>query len=87
MSKNLEIHSSIQAQMGEEWTIEVSDKPFTEGKSANLPAMGYACGVCASKETKLCFAESTDEEESSLLWMELQCKNCKSYTHYTKKII
>lgn len=85
MSKKIEINSLIQTQMGEEWRIEVSEKPFTEGKGANLPAWGYPCAVCGSKDTKLCFAENTDEEKSVLIWMELQCKSCKNYTLYDKK--
>lgn len=85
MSKKLEINPSIQTEMGEEWDIEISEKPFTEGKGANMPALGYACAICGSKDTKLCFAESTDEEESTLVWMELQCKTCKGYTLYNKK--
>lgn len=83
--ENKQIHPNILAEMGEEWEIEISDKPFTEGKSLNMPALGYACAACGGKDTTLCFAESTEEEESSLLWMELKCKTCKTYTHYTRK--
>ncbi|WP_052595571.1 hypothetical protein [Aureispira sp. CCB-QB1] len=85
MAKKQKVAAPIQKEMGEEWKIEVNDKAFTEGKGGNMPALGYPCAVCESKETKLRFAESTEEEESNLLWMELQCKNCQNYTLYTRK--
>ena len=50
-----------------------------------MPALGYPCAVCESKKTKSRFAESSDEEESNLLWMELQCKHCQNNTLYTRK--
>ena len=50
-----------------------------------MPALGYPCAVCESKKTKSRFAESSDEEESNLLWMELQCKHCQNNTRYTRK--
>lgn len=80
-----QINTNIQTQMGADWKIEVSEKSFTEGKGGNMPALGYPCAVCESKQTKLRFAESSDEEESNLLWMELQCKDCQAYTLYTRK--
>ena len=85
MPKKQKINPTIQTQMSQEWRIEISDKPFHDGKAANMPALGYPCAACASKETKLRFAESTDEVESSLEWMELQCRACQHYTLYTKK--
>lgn len=85
MAKKLQITSNVQTEMGTDWTIEVSEKAFTGGKGGNMPALGYPCAACGGKQTKLRFAESTDEEESSLVWMELQCKDCQHYTLYTKK--
>lgn len=85
MGKKLKIATTIRQEMGAEWTIEVNANPFIEGKGGNMPALGYACAACGSKATKLRFAESTEEEESTLLWMELQCRDCQSYTLYTKK--
>ena len=85
MKKNQIVNPLIKARMGQEWSIEVSEKPFVEGRGSNMPALGYPCGVCGLKETKLRFAKSTEEEESSLEWIELQCKRCNSYTLYTKK--
>lgn len=85
MAKKQPIAANIQTQMGIEWKIEASEKSFTEGKGGNMPALGYPCAVCESKQTKLRFAESSDEEESNLLWMELQCKDCQNYTLYTRK--
>lgn len=85
MAKKQTIAANIQTQMGKEWNIEISEKGFTEGKGGNMPALGYPCAVCESKQTKLRFAESSDEEESNLLWMELQCKDCQNYTLYTRK--
>jgi len=85
MAKKDKINPAIQAKMGEDWSIEISEKPFTEGKGANMPALGYPCAVCGSKETKIRFAKSTEEVESRLEWMELQCKDCKKYTLYTSK--
>jgi len=85
MAKQQKIATNIQTQMEAEWRIEVSEKGFSEGKGGNMPGLGYPCAVCESKQTKLRFAESTNEEESSLLWMELQCKDCQSYTLYTRK--
>ncbi len=85
MAKEIKINDTIQTKMGEEWQIEVSAKPFIDEKGANMPSFGYPCGVCASSETKLRFAKSTDEEQSLLEWIELQCKDCKSYTLYTRK--
>ena len=37
------------------------------------------------EETKIQFAESSQEEESNLLWMELHCRSCKNYTLYQRK--
>lgn len=74
-----------ETQMGAEWKIEIREKGFTEGKGGNMPALGYPCAVCESKKTKSRFAESSDEEESNLLWMELQCKHCQNNTLYTRK--
>lgn len=85
MAKKQKVAASIDTQMGAEWKIEISEKGFTEGKGGNMPALGYPCAVCESKQTKLRFAESSDEEESNLLWMELQCKDCQNYTLYTRK--
>jgi len=85
MAKKQKIATKIDTQMGADWTIEISEKGFTEGKGGNMPALGYPCAVCESKQTKLRFAESSDEEESNLLWMELQCKDCQNYTLYTRK--
>ncbi|MCH2022065.1 MAG: hypothetical protein MK207_06245 [Saprospiraceae bacterium] len=85
MKKKQTINLLVKAQMGQEWSIEIDKKPFTEGEGGNMPSLGYPCGFCGSKETKLRFAKSTEEELSSLEWMELQCKSCKSYTLYTKK--
>lgn len=85
MAKKLKINTTIQTEMGVDWKVEIDSKPFMGGKGGNMPALGYACAVCASKATKLRFAESTDEEESTLVWMELQCKDCQNYTLYTKK--
>lgn len=85
MAKKPTIAPNIQTQMGEEWEIEISEKGFAEGKGGNMPALGYPCAVCESKQTKLRFAQSSDEEESNLLWMELQCKDCQNYTLYTRK--
>ena len=67
-------HPSILTQKLLEWTIQWSDAPFHEGKPGNLPSYGYPCARCASTQTKLQFAESSPEEESVLLWMELKCK-------------
>jgi hypothetical protein len=85
MAKKPTIAPNIQTQMGEEWEIEISEKGFAEGKGGNMPTLGYPCAVCESKQTKLRFAQSSDEEESNLLWMELQCKDCQNYTLYTRK--
>jgi|GEM_PF-2157186 len=85
MAKKQKIDKKIQAEMGADWIIEIGEKPFIDGKGGNMPALGYACAACGSKDTKLRFAQSTDEEESTLEWMELQCKNCRSYTLYKKK--
>ncbi|MCP4439809.1 MAG: hypothetical protein GY810_12770 [Aureispira sp.] len=85
--KKLKIASSIQNKMGEEWLIQVSAVAFSEGKGANMPALGYPCAVCESTQTKLRFAESSDEVESRLVWMELQCKDCKNYTLYKHTIV
>tara|TARA_B100000780_G_C20961595_1_gene383836 strand:+ start:157 stop:459 length:303 start_codon:yes stop_codon:yes gene_type:complete len=71
-----------ETQMGAEWKRE---KGFTEGKGGNIPALGYPRAVCESRKTKSRFAESSDEEESNLLWMELQCKHCQINTRYTRK--
>ncbi len=80
--RKLKISPKIQNKMGLEWLIQVSEQAFSEGKGANMPALGYPCAVCASKQTKLRYAESSDEVESQLIWMELQCKDCKNYTLY-----
>ncbi len=85
MKKKQIVNPLVKDKMGQEWSIEISDKPFIDGKGGNMPALGYPCGVCGGKETKLRFAKSTEEEESSLEWMELLCRTCKSYTLYTKK--
>ncbi|BDS14624.1 hypothetical protein [Aureispira anguillae] len=85
MAKKIKVAPSIQEQMGGAWKIEINAQPFIPGKGGNMPALGYACAVCASKATKLRFAESTEEEESTLKWMELQCKDCQNYSLYTKK--
>lgn len=85
MAKKIQLNNTIQTQMGTDWKIEVDSKSFMDGKGGNMPALGYPCGVCASKATKLRFAESTEEEESTLIWMELQCKACQNYTLYTRK--
>lgn len=78
-------HQRAVEQMGADWVIELAQQAFHEGKPGNLPTYGYPCGHCASTQTKLQFAESSDEEDSHLLWMELKCKNCQGYTLYTKK--
>lgn len=78
-------HPKVVAQMETDWDIELSEAPFHEGKPGNLPTYGYPCAHCASTQTKLQFAESSPEEESILLWMELKCKNCRLYTLYTRK--
>lgn len=83
--RSVKVHADIKREMGEAWKIEVAAKPFVDGKGGNMPALGYPCAICASKETKLRFAQSTEEEESVLKWMELQCKACKGYTLYTRK--
>ena len=85
MKKQQIVNPLVKTQMGQGWSIEISEKPFIEGKGGNMPTLGFLCGVCGGKETKLRFAKSTEEEESSLEWMELQCKTCKSYTLYNKK--
>ncbi|MFK7799281.1 MAG: hypothetical protein AB8E82_17660 [Aureispira sp.] len=85
MSKNPKVSPDVQNQMGEQWNIKVSSKPFSEGKGANMPAWGYVCGGCGSEQTKIQFAESTQEEDSNLLWMELHCRACKNYTLYQRK--
>lgn len=85
MAKQPTPHPKVTAQMGAEWEIEVSNTSFHEGKPGNLPTYGYPCAHCASTQTKLQFAESSPEEESVLLWMELKCKNCQHYTLYTRK--
>lgn len=85
MSKAPKIIPAIQTRMGEAWNITVAAKPFSEGKGANLPAWGYPCAACGSEQTKIQFAESSEEEESTLLWMELRCRECSHYTLYQKK--
>ena len=75
MTKKINIIPAIQEEMGTSWKIEISEKSFIDGKGGNMPAWGYPCAACGSKETKLRFAQSTDEEESTLEWMELQCKS------------
>lgn len=86
MPKKLTIHPDIQLAMAGQWSIKLSNERFSEGKSANLPALGYPCAACASKHTKLCLAHSTDEQNSRLEWMELYCSDCNNYTLYTYKI-
>lgn len=83
--KKLKVDPTVVKEMGEEWEIEVGETSFIGGKGLNMQAMGYPCGVCASKATKLNYARGTDEEESQLIWIELVCKECKSYTMYTRK--
>lgn len=85
MQKSPKINPSIQEKMSPQWNIQVSNKPFSEGKGANMPAWGYPCAVCGSEQAKIQFAESTQEEESTLIWMELHCRECKNYTLYQKK--
>ena len=85
MAKKVEVNQEIRDQMQDEWEIEVSSQPFLDEKGARLPSFGYPCGVCASKSTVSRFARSTEEEESQLAWMELQCKECQNYTKYTRK--
>ena len=85
MAKNLKVFPSVLQKMGKEWLIMVKDNPFTPGKGANLPSLGYPCASCAGIDTKLRFAKSTEETESTLEWMELKCKTCNNYTLYTKK--
>jgi hypothetical protein len=79
------LDTNIQQKMGDTWKMRVSAAPFSEGKGANLPAWGYPCASCGSEQTRIQFAESSDEEESELLWMELQCRDCTTYTLYQKK--
>lgn len=85
MAKKTKVSSNIQEKMGKQWNIVVSTKAFSEGKGANMPAWGYPCAVCESEQTQIQFAESTPEEKSTLLWMELHCRACKNYTLYQKK--
>ena len=85
MAKKLKIDPKVKAQMGEAWDISVHPSSNFKEKGANLPALGYPCASCASKNTKIRFAESSEEEESRLLWMELQCKDCKNFTTYLRK--
>ena len=85
MTKNLKVIPSVLQKMGMDWEIKVKDSPFTPGKGANLPALGYPCASCAGVDTKLCFAKSTEVVESTLEGMELKCKSCGNYTLYTKK--
>ncbi len=85
MSKKIKIAPAIQKSMGAEWQIEISETSFFKEKGANIPSFGYPCAICESKETKIRFAQSTEEEESNLQWMELQCKSCKNHTRYTRK--
>ena len=85
MKENQIVNPVIKARMGKEWSIQISKKPFVEGRGSSMPALGYPCGACGLKETKLRFAKSSEEVESSLEWMELQCKRCSSFTLYTKK--
>ena len=84
MAKAPKVLPSIQEKMGTQWNITVSSKAFSEGKGANMPAWGYPCAACGSEQAKIQFAESTQEEESTLLWMELYCRACKNYTLYQK---
>lgn len=85
MSKAPKISPKIQEKMGDQWNISLGTTPFSEGKGANMPAWGYPCAACGSEQTKIQFAESSEEEESTLLWMELHCRDCKNYTLYQKK--
>jgi hypothetical protein len=85
MSNKININTTVQSKMEAEWQIEISEAPFINEKGANMPSFGYPCGVCGSQETKLRFAESTTGEESVLAWIELQCKDCRNYTKYTRK--
>ena len=85
MSKKLAINQDVIRTMGQDWNIKIDTKPFTPGKSARMPSLGYPCGACANTSTQLCFAESTDEANSRLLWMELSCRACQHYTLYTTK--
>lgn len=85
MPKKTTIHTRVLQSMGKDWVINIKQEPFTKGKSAKMPSLGYPCAVCANKSTQLCFAESTEEVHSRLLWMELYCRSCNYYTLYTTK--
>ena len=85
MSEKLKVIPSVLQKMGSDWSIKVNESPFTPGKGANLPSLGYPCASCAGDDTKLRFAKSTEVAESTLEWMELICKSCGNYTLYTKK--
>jgi hypothetical protein len=83
--KQPKLNKKVAEEMSTTYETEVSADPFIPGKGGNMPALGYPCAACGSKNTKLRFAESTNEEDSTLRWMELQCRDCEAYTRYTKK--
>ena len=85
MAKQPKITEKIQERMSGEWEIKVQATPFIAEKGAKIPSFGYPCAACGSENTMIRFAESTEEEESQLKWMELECKDCRNYTHYTRK--
>ena len=85
LKKQPKLNKIVEEEMSTDYKIELNADPFIPGKGGNMPALGYPCAACGGKDTKLRFAESTDEEESTLRWMELQCRDCQAYTRYTKK--
>lgn len=85
--KSIKVMPVIQTQMGTTWDIEVRPTPFFDEKGGNLPSFGYPCAACGNQGTKLRFAESSEEEESNLLWLTLHCRTCGAYTKYTRKSI